>query len=188
MTPKTSISTVSAALAISAVLASASVGWAQDAMSESAASAPPEEPAYAASIVIPEDETLSEAEEAAMLEGLATVTPDEATAAAVADTPGVVSSVQLELEEGAVVYSVLMTNDAGETVDVKVDAGNATVLDVTVGQVDDADQEDGAAEEQSADDESVADDESAADEDGSAAEQGDDDDRGDAEEHEGAED
>ena len=176
------------------MLASASVGWAQDATSEPAASASPEGPAFAASIVIPEDESLSEADEAALLASLATVTPDEATAAALAETPGVVSSVQLDLEEGAVVYSVLVTNEAGETVDVKVDAGNATVLDVIVGEVDDADQEDGAGDESTAGEEDEvgeeigADDESTADEDGSATEQGDDDDRGDDDEHEGAED
>jgi uncharacterized membrane protein YkoI len=193
MTHRMGISTISAALAVSALLASASVGWAQDATSESAASAPPEGPAYAASIVIPEDETLSEADEAAMLERLATVTPDEATAAALADTPGVVSSVHLELEDGAVVYSVRVTNDAGETVDVKVDAGNAAVLDVTVGLVDGADQGDGAADEQGGGgetetgDEPAADHERAGDEDGGVAEQGDDDDQGSNDEHEGAE-
>jgi len=37
--------------------------------------------------------------------------------------------VLLESEDGNVVYSVLVTDDTGALVDVKVDAGNATVLE-----------------------------------------------------------
>ena len=99
-----------------------------------------QEPAYTASIPAPpgsddtgtgaetEDSQASEAEEAKALEALATTTPAEATTAALAAVPGTAGTAELEDENGYVVYSVPVTGTEATTVDVKVDAGNATVL------------------------------------------------------------
>ena len=70
-------------------------------------------------------EGLSEADESAALAGLATITPEQARASALAANPGTsVIKVELDNENGALVYSVELSNG----MDVKVDAGNATVL------------------------------------------------------------
>lgn len=74
------------------------------------------------------DSDAAEADEAKALESLATVTPEEATAAALAAEPGTASATELDNENGYVVYSVEVTRADGTTVDVKIDAGDATVL------------------------------------------------------------
>ena len=86
-----------------------------------------EAPAYTGSVTAPEQNGASEADESTALEALATVTPDQASAAATAAVPGTVNKVELDNENGSVVYSVEIQTTSG-TVDVKVDAGNATVL------------------------------------------------------------
>jgi len=58
---------------------------------------------------------------------LATVTPDEAEAAALAAVPGTVIEVELDDENGGVVYEVEIDTDSGR-VEVMVDAGNASIL------------------------------------------------------------
>ena len=73
--------------------------------------------------------TDSEATESASLAGLATITADEASAFAQQAAQGTVENVVLENENGNVVYSVIM-NDGTTTVDVKVDAGDGTVLTI----------------------------------------------------------
>ena len=73
--------------------------------------------------------TDSEATESASLAGLATITADEASAFAQQASQGTVENVVLENENGNVVYSVIM-NDGTTTVDVKVDAGDGTVLTI----------------------------------------------------------
>jgi len=94
-------------------------------------------PSYTGSVPAPEDaedeaETndgdAGEAEETKALESLATTTPQEATAAATAAVPGTAGAVELENENGYVVYSVEVTTADGTTVEVKIDAGNAAVL------------------------------------------------------------
>ncbi len=87
-----------------------------------------EDPSYEASITAPQDEGQSDADEAAALEVLATITPDQARDAALAAVPGTVGSVELDNENGAVVYSVEITDLSGSIIDVKVDAGNGTIL------------------------------------------------------------
>jgi uncharacterized membrane protein YkoI len=73
---------------------------------------------------------LSEADEAAALASLATLTPEQAKAAALEAHPGTsVVKVELDNENGALVYSVELDNG----LDVKVDAGNGTVLYVDSG-------------------------------------------------------
>ena len=87
-----------------------------------------QDPSYAASITAPQDEGLTEADEAKSLESLATVTPDQARDAALAVVPGTAGKVELDNENGAVVYSVEITDGSGSDIDVKVDAGNGTVV------------------------------------------------------------
>ena len=87
-----------------------------------------QDPSYVSSITAPEDENLTEEEEAAALKDLAVITPEEATAAALAAVPGTVDKVELDNENGAIVYSVEITDASGKQIDVKVDAGNGTVV------------------------------------------------------------
>ena len=92
-----------------------------------------ESPSYTSSIVAPHpaddgSETADdEAAEAAALADLATITADQAQAAALAAVPGTVIQVELDNENGSVVYSVEVDTGNG-IIDVKVDAGNGTVL------------------------------------------------------------
>lgn len=73
---------------------------------------------------------LSEADEAAALSSLATIMPEQAKAAALQAHPGTTAlKVQLDNENGALVYSVELDNG----VDVKVDAGTGAVLYVDSG-------------------------------------------------------
>ncbi|WP_035255030.1 PepSY domain-containing protein [Agrococcus lahaulensis] len=95
-----------------------------------------QDPSYTGSVQAPQDAMapdgsdteLSEAEEAASLQGLATVTPEEATAAALAAVPGTAGDAVLEDENGYVLYEVQVTEADGSVIDVKVDAGDASVL------------------------------------------------------------
>lgn len=89
-----------------------------------------QEPSYTGSIEAPaDDETLSDTEEDVLLESLATITVEEATAAAQAAVAGDIVEVELDDENGSVVYSVEIVDASGTEVDVKVDAGNGTILD-----------------------------------------------------------
>jgi uncharacterized membrane protein YkoI len=70
-------------------------------------------------------EGMSEADEAAALESSAKIEPEEAKAAALNANPGAtVVKVELDNENGALVYSVELSNGQ----DVKVDAGNGAIL------------------------------------------------------------
>lgn len=101
-------------------------------------------PAHASSILdqasAKETEGVEEddAAEAARLEKLATVTLDEAKAAALAAQPGTVTKVELESEDGNVVYDVEVRTSAGTT-DLTIDAGNAKVLQTELEGVEQAD-------------------------------------------------
>lgn len=68
---------------------------------------------------------LSETEESAALASLATITPEQAIAAAQAEVPGASQKVELDNENGSLVYSVEIGGK-----DVKVDAGTGAVLHV----------------------------------------------------------
>ena len=85
------------------------------------------EPKLNGSIAVPEGQSdnLSEADEAAALAPLAKITPDEASAAAQAQVPGQVQKVELDDENGSLVYSVEIGGK-----DVKVDAGTGAVLHI----------------------------------------------------------
>ncbi|MEV8360071.1 PepSY domain-containing protein [Microbacterium sp. NPDC076895] len=74
------------------------------------------------------DDSAADAAESTALEGLATVTPEEATAAALKAVPGTAATAQLENENGFVVYGIEVTAADGTVIDVKVDAGDGSVL------------------------------------------------------------
>lgn len=67
--------------------------------------------------------------EAARYQKLARITADQARSAALAAVPGTATSVELENEDGNLVYGVSVKTSAGER-DVKVDAGNGKVLHI----------------------------------------------------------
>lgn len=71
----------------------------------------------------------AERAEAAGYRQLARITADQARTAASARVPGTVTSVDLENEDGNLVYGVSIMTAAGAR-DVKVDAGNGAVLHV----------------------------------------------------------
>jgi len=85
------------------------------------------EPSYSGSITVPQDQATgqSEADEAAALQSLTKITADQAKAAAEAANPGTTAvKVELDNENGVLVYSVELSNG----LDVKVDAGNGQIL------------------------------------------------------------
>jgi uncharacterized membrane protein YkoI len=91
-----------------------------------------QDPTYAASVAISPDlnSGLSEADEAAALRAQATVSATEAESAALSANPGAsVVKTELDNENGALVYSVELSNGA----DVKVDAGNGAILHTDAG-------------------------------------------------------
>ncbi len=68
---------------------------------------------------------MSEADEAAALQQYTTISATEAEAAALGANPGaILVKTELDNENGMLVYSVELDNAA----DVKVDAGNGTIL------------------------------------------------------------
>ncbi len=116
-------------------VAAGAAGIAGAATGGSAGSSPPptasadREPAYTSSVTAPEgSESQSEADETATLQGQATVTSEQARAAALAAVPGTAAEPELENENGNVVWGVEITRADGTVTDVKVDAGNAKVL------------------------------------------------------------
>jgi uncharacterized membrane protein YkoI len=76
-----------------------------------------------------EAEDRAESAESARLKSLARITPEQARDAALAQVPGTVKKVELENEDGNVVYGVEVKTASGER-DVKVDAGDGRVLHV----------------------------------------------------------
>jgi len=111
-----------------------------------------QEPAYTSSITVDDTAESSEADEADALAGLAKITADEARAAALAAVPGTAEEVELENENGNVVYGVEITDSSGATYDVKVDAGNGTILAQEADDAEEGDEEDDANEEAEGDD------------------------------------
>jgi uncharacterized membrane protein YkoI len=86
-----------------------------------------QQPQYTGSITVDEAqyEGISEADEAAALQSQATISAADAEQAALAAIPGTtVVETELDNENGVLVYSVELSNG----MDVKVDAGNGTVL------------------------------------------------------------
>ena len=83
-----------------------------------------------------ESESAAEQEEAARYQSLARITAEQARSAALAKVPGTVVGATLENEDGNLVYGVAVRTTAGER-DVKVDAGNGSVLHVEGAEQDD---------------------------------------------------
>ena len=94
-----------------------------------------QEPAYEASIKVKEQHQ-GELGEAAQLAALAKIDSAQATSAALTQVPGTVLKVELDNENGNLVYSVGIKTASDEIKDVKVDAGNGKVLQVDIGDED----------------------------------------------------
>jgi uncharacterized membrane protein YkoI len=95
--------------------------------SPEADSAQEQSPSYTGSLLADEAkyEGMSEADESAALAGQASISEADARSAALSASPGAtVAKVELDNENGAIVYSVELSDGS----DVKVDAGNAAVL------------------------------------------------------------
>ena len=89
-------------------------------------------PSYAGSITVDQatGDTGSEADESAALAAQAKITSEEAQAMALKANPGAtVTKVELDNENGTLVYSVELSNG----LDVKVDAGNGKILNTETG-------------------------------------------------------
>ncbi len=111
-------------------------------------------PSYDGSIAVDQaqHEGMSDADEAAALQGMAAITAEEAKAAAAGASAGATpAAVELDNENGALVYSVEMSNG----LEVKVDAGSGQVLHI---EQDDTDQEAGDLDNVQEESESQADD------------------------------
>jgi uncharacterized membrane protein YkoI len=76
-----------------------------------------------------EAEGRAEGAESERLKSLARITSEQAQSAALAQVPGTVKKVELENEDGNVVYGVEIKTTKGKS-DVKVDAGDGRVLHV----------------------------------------------------------
>jgi uncharacterized membrane protein YkoI len=87
-----------------------------------------QDPSYKSSVTAPEQNGQNEADQSAALQSLAKISPDQARDAALAAVPGTADKVELDNENGNVVYSVTITDASGAKTDVKVDAGNGSVL------------------------------------------------------------
>lgn len=95
-------------------------------------------PAYTSSVTVADSGTESSANDAA-LAAAAKITPDQAKTAALAAVPGTAGKVELDNENGSVVFGVEVTNAAGARTDVKVDAGNGKVLAQEAGDANESD-------------------------------------------------
>jgi uncharacterized membrane protein YkoI len=91
-----------------------------------------QDPAYTSSVTVQDQnrDEGGEGQEAAQLQSLAKIDMTQATSAALAQVPGTVLRAGLHNENGNVMYSVEVRTAANEIKDVKVDAGNGTVLHV----------------------------------------------------------
>lgn len=84
------------------------------------------EPVYNSTIKVPNAD--GETGEAGMLASQAKIDTAQAMAAAIKQVPGTVLKTSLDNENGNVVYSVEISTASSGVVDVKVDAGNGSVL------------------------------------------------------------
>lgn len=81
-----------------------------------------------------------ESEESAQLVHLAKITPEDAKAIALKKVGGEIKKVELDDENGNVVYSVEIIKDQKE-LDIKVDAGNGEILSIDDGTDDETESE-----------------------------------------------
>jgi hypothetical protein len=87
-----------------------------------------ESPGKPSSVTVPPSQAATEADEGTALQGLAKITADQAKAAALAAAPGNATKVELENEDGNLVYKVEVVGADGKQTDLEIDAGNASVL------------------------------------------------------------
>jgi hypothetical protein len=113
-------------VAVGATLAVLGLGGTGVAIARSSGSGGDNAP-YTSSVTVADTGTDSDGNDAA-LAGLAKITPEQAKAAALASVPGTAGKVELENEDGNVVFGVEVTTATGSKMDVKVDAGNGKVL------------------------------------------------------------
>jgi uncharacterized membrane protein YkoI len=98
-----------------------------------------QDPAYTSSIHVKDQDREARGErheergEATQLASLAKIDLTQAMSAALSQVPGTVLNAALDNEDGNLVYSVEIITGPNEVKDVKVDAGNGTVLHVDVG-------------------------------------------------------
>lgn len=144
----TGAAAIGVAAGAAGIAGAATGGQADPAQAPPAEADESQDPSYTSSVTAPEgDESQSEADEATALEGLATITADQARDAALATVPGTAAEVELDNENGNVVWSVEVTMADGMETEVKVDAGNGDVLAQDV----DDDSESGESEADEAD-------------------------------------
>jgi len=87
-----------------------------------------QEPSYVGSIKVIDSNAKNEGRESQALAGLAKISAADAEKAALAKVPGSVIKTSLDNENGYLVYSVEVKDVQGKVFEVKVDAGNGTVL------------------------------------------------------------
>lgn len=122
-----------------------------------------QDPQLDGTIQIDDVEDESEADEDARLQDLATVSESDAAAIAVTEYPGDISETELGNENGSVVWEFEIVGADGSTVEVKIDAGNATVLDIETDDDDENENDDDDVENESEHDGDDASDPDAAD-------------------------
>ncbi len=89
-----------------------------------------QEPNYIGSIKVTDTNTNDEASESAALQGLAKISQADAETSALTKVQGTVVKIDLENENGYLVYAVSIKDAQGKTNEVKIDAGNGSVLTV----------------------------------------------------------
>jgi uncharacterized membrane protein YkoI len=107
-----------------------------------------DEPSYRSSVTVAETNHQDEAAEAQQLRSVARISPEQARDAALRAVPGTAKDPKLENENGNVVYEVLVTDSKGAVTDVKVDAGNGSVL---AKEAEEAGDDEGGTEDESKD-------------------------------------
>ncbi len=123
---------MSAKRTIGMVLGAAALGIALIGAGYGARQGAAQDPAYTSSVRVQDQnrDEAGEGQEAAQLQSLAKIDMTQATSAALAQVPGTVLRASLDNENGNVVYSVEVKTTTNEVKDVKVDAGNGTVVHV----------------------------------------------------------
>ncbi|MFM0197840.1 PepSY domain-containing protein [Paraburkholderia strydomiana] len=124
---------------INIVLGALTLGVALLGSAHAAGEGKTQSPAYQSSVRVP-DQQNGERGEAARLAALARIDASRASAAALAQVPGTVLKVALDNENGNLVYSVEIKTASNEIKDVKVDAGNGSVLYVDAAGDEEADE------------------------------------------------
>ena len=116
-------------LAVMALSAAAIIGIGAAALAQDPKPAPSSTaPGAKSSLSAPEYAGLSEAEESRMLQSHADITSEQASKIASDAVEGTVHSVELENENGSVVFGIEMENEDGEWIEVIVDAGTGEIL------------------------------------------------------------